>query len=213
MSSVRPWVVRLLPRFAILVTAIAEVASGDVLYGGFCLVALVLTLVPAIRARRIDAGIPLELELVLLWFMVTDMTLGNWLGLYQLTWYDKALHLSSSVLIALLGFLAIYVLHLTHHTRFHPVLDALAILLVTLGIGALWEIAEYGVDRLFARASQGSPGLTAIDDTMFDLMMDGLGGILGAVLGPLYIRHSRRSRSIASAFSGLLAGRGRTTPS
>src|ERR1043165_3379346 len=104
-------VVRLVPRLAILATAIAELVRGDVLYGAFCIVALVLTFVPAIRARRIDAGIPIELELVLLWFMVTDMTLGNALGLYQLTWYDKALHLSSSILIAMLGFLAIYMLH------------------------------------------------------------------------------------------------------
>ena len=201
------WLARLLPRAAILITAIAELLSGDLLYGTFCLFALSLTLAPAIRARRLDARVPLEIELGLLWFMVTDMTLGNWLGLYQLTWYDKALHLSSSVMVATLGFLAIYVLHLTHHTRFHPVLDAIAILLVTLGIGALWEIAEYGVDQLFARSSQGAPGLSPIDDTMFDLMMDGLGGILGAVLGPLYIRHSRRSRAIVTAFRELLEAR------
>jgi hypothetical protein len=207
MSAVRPWITRLVPRGAILITAIAEMASGDLLYGAFCLVALLLTLAPALHARRIEAGVPLELELGLLWLMVADMTLGNWLGLYQLSWYDKALHLSNSVLVALLGFLAIYVLHLTHRTRFHPILDALAILLITLGLGALWEIAEYGVDRLFARASQGAPGLSAIDDTMFDLMMDGLGGILGAVLGPLYIRHSRRSRSIVSEFGTLLGER------
>jgi hypothetical protein len=213
MSSLHPWLARLLPRAAIVVTAVAELVTGDLLYGSFCFVALLLTLAPAIHARRIDAGVPLEIELGLLWFMVTDMTLGNWLGLYQLTWYDKALHLSNSVLVALLGFLAIYVLHLTHHTRFHPILDAIAILLVTLGIGAVWEVAEYGVDQLFARRSQGSPGLSVIDDTMFDLMLDGVGGILGALLGPLYIRHSRRSQAIVSSFSELLEGRDRTTPS
>jgi hypothetical protein len=207
MRSATPTIARALPRAAILATAVAEIARGDVLYGAFCIVALALTLVPAIHARRINAGIPLELELVLLWFMVGDMTLGNWLGLYQLSWYDKALHLSSSVLVALVGFLAIYVLHLTHHTHFHPWLDAVAILLVTLGMGAVWELAEYGVDQLFARRTQGAPNLSAIDDTMFDLMMDGLGGIVGAVLGPIYIRHSRRSRAIVDAFARFIEGR------
>jgi hypothetical protein len=207
MSSLRPSILRLAPRVAILVTAIAELARGDILYGTFCFVALVLTLIPAIHARRIDAGVPLELELVLLWFMVTDMTLGNWLGLYRLPYYDKVLHLGSSILVALVGFLAIYVLHLTHQTRFHPWLDALAILLVTLGIGALWEISEYGVDQLFARRSQGAPNQSAFDDTMFDLMMDGLGGVIGAVLGPLYIRHSRRSRVVVDAFADFIESR------
>ena len=69
------------------------------------------------------------------WLIIADVVLGNWLGLYQLTWYDKALHFSSSSLVGVVGFLAIYVLHLTHGTRFHPWLDGLAILLVTLGIG------------------------------------------------------------------------------
>jgi hypothetical protein len=208
MSSVRPWLARVLPRGAILITAIGELVTGDILYSVFCLIALALTLVPAIRARSMNAGIPLELELILLWLMVADMTLGNWLGLYHLVWYDKALHLSSSVLVALLGFLAIYLLHLTHHTRFHPVLDAIAILLVTLGIGALWEISEYGVDKLFGRASQGSPGLPPLDDTMFDLVLDGVGGVVGAIVGPLYIRHSRRSRAIVRSFRELLDARG-----
>ena len=49
--TVRPYLARLAPRVAILVTAIAEVARGDLLYGGFCLVALVLTLVPARRLK------------------------------------------------------------------------------------------------------------------------------------------------------------------
>lgn len=195
------WVLRALPRLAILVTAGALVASGDIQYGVFCVVALVLTLIPAIHARNLDAGIPIEIEIAILWLMVTDMTLGNALGLYSLAWYDKALHLSSSALVAMIGFLAIYVLHLTHKTRFHPRIDGLAILLVTLGVGALWEIAEFAVDQILGRRSQGSPNLTALDDTMFDLILDGVGGLLGSVLGPLYIRYSKRSRDLVEAFA------------
>ena len=189
-------ILRLLPRIALLATAIGEVVTGDLLYGAFCLVAVALTLVPALRARSLDAGIPIELELALLSLMLADMTFGNSLGLYaSVSWYDKALHLGDSSLIGMIGFLAIYVFHLTHRTRFHPWIDGLAILLVTLGVGALWEIAEYGVDRLFGRGTQGSPGLSAIDDTMFDLMLDAVGGIVGGVLGPFYIWRSKRSQA------------------
>jgi hypothetical protein len=188
-------VLRVLPRAAILVTAIAQMATGDVLYGAFCLLALAITLLPALRAKSLDAGIPLELELALLWLLVTDMTLGNSLGLYRtVSWYDKALHLGSSVLIGAIGFLAVYVLHRTYRTRFHPWLFGIAVLLVTLGVGALWEIAEYVVDEAFGRASQTSPGMNRIDDTMFDLVLDGIGGVVGAVVGTLYMQRSRRSR-------------------
>ena len=199
---------RVLPRAAILVTAGAELANGSLVYGAFCLVALGLTLVPAVRARSLDAGIPLELELGVLWLMIADMTLGNWLGLYHLTWYDKALHFSSSSLVGVVGFLAIYVLHLTHRTRFHPWLDGLAILLVTLGIGAAWEIGEYGVDRLLGSRTQGAPNMNALDDTMVDLLLDGLGGVIGAILGPWYIRRSTSSRKRVASFGRLLERRG-----
>ncbi len=207
------WTLRALPRFAILLTAVAELASGNILYGGFCVVALVLTLIPAIHARNLDAGIPIELELAVLWLMVTDMTLGNSIGLYRLPWYDKTLHLSSSMLVATIGFLAIYLLHLTYNTRFHPWLDGLAILLVTLGVGALWEIAEYVVDQLFGLRTQGAPNLNALDDTMFDLILDGVGGVLGSVLGPLYIRRSKRSRHRVEAFARMIARRDHTAMS
>lgn len=185
---------RMIPRIAIFLTALAQMASGDVLYGVFCLLALAITLIPAIATRRLDAGIPLVLELGLLGLMITDMTLGNLWGFYRLAWYDKAVHLGSSVLVGMIGLLAIYVLHHTGKTHFHPWLDGVAILLVTLGVGALWEIAEYVVDQLFNRAAQSSPGMNAIDDTMIDLILDGVGGLIAAIIGPHYIRHSRRTR-------------------
>jgi hypothetical protein len=198
------WLIRLAPRVAILVTAAAELVYGSLVYGAFCLIALVLTLIPALRARNVDAGIPIELELGVLWLMIADMTLGNSFGMYELNWFDKVLHLSSSALIGMVGFLAIYVLHLTHRTRFHPWLDGVAILLVTLGLGAVWEIGEYGVDQLLGRATQGAPNMNAIDDTMVDLMLDGAGGLIGAIVGPWYIRRSRESRRRVAAFGRMI---------
>ncbi|MGE0869738.1 MAG: hypothetical protein AB7P03_14330 [Kofleriaceae bacterium] len=210
--SIRPWLVRGVPRAAILTTGVAEIVKGDVFYGAFCIVALTITLIPAIYARSPDAGVPLEIELALLWLMVTDMTLGNWLGLYvRLPWYDKVLHLSSSILLGTIGFLVVYVLHLTGRTRFHPWLDGVAILIVTLGIGALWEIAEYAVDGLLGRTTQTAPGFSRIDDTMTDLILDGVGGIVGAVLGAQYIRRSKRSRKRVEALAEIIAHRERVS--
>lgn len=84
--------IRLAPRVAILLTAAVQLMSGSLLHGLFCLLALALTLGPAVKARSLDAGIPIELELAALWPMIADMTLGEWLGFYQLPWYDKLLH-------------------------------------------------------------------------------------------------------------------------
>jgi hypothetical protein len=72
---------------------------------------------------------------------------------------------------------------------------------MTLGIGALWEIVEYGSDQLLygniasIQKQQGSPTLDPLDDTMIDLIADLAGGIAGAIFGGLYIRYSHRTRS------------------
>ena len=181
---------------------------GSVLYGLFCLLALGLTLVPAIIARSTRARTPFAFELVLLVLMVGDMTLGNLLGLYvKLPWYDKVLHLGSSTLIGLIGFLAVYLLHATGRTDLRPWLVGVLILFVTLGVGALWEIAEYAVDHLLGRATQSSPGMAPLDDTMIDLIVDGVGGVVAAALGPLYMRYSARSRLRARELVALISRR------
>lgn len=201
-------VLRTLLRAAILITAVAEIAEGDVLYGLFCLAALGITTALARLARAADTTSPVAIDVVLLWLMVADMTLGNLLGLYvSLPWYDKALHFGSSTLIGLLGFLFIYMMHATGRTQFRPWLDGFAILLVTVGLGAAWEIAEYAVDRVLGRATQGAPGLAALDDTMLDLALDGVGGVVAAIIGPLYMRHSKRSRRRVRAIAELIVKR------
>jgi uncharacterized membrane protein YjdF len=62
--------------------------------------------------------------------------------------------------------------------------------LFALGMGALWEIFEFGMDRFFGMNMQkemlGDPsGLT---DTMWDLIVDTLGAWIIAVLGYGYLK-------------------------
>ena len=196
-------------RVAIVATAAMHLVSGDVLYALFCLAAVALAMVPALVARTSLGNLPVGVELAVLWILVADMTFGQLAGLYlAIPWYDKALHLGSSALLGMVAFLAVYMLHFIGRSRMHPWIDAAAILLLTLGLGALWEIGEYAIDHLFGRATQGAPGMAALDDTMWDLMLDGAGGLLGAVLGPLYMGTSRHSRRRVEAFAELLETRG-----
>ena len=203
-------VARAILRGAILVTAIVAAGSGDVLYGMYCLAALGLTTLLATLAKHAEVTSPIAIDVVLLGLLVLDMTLGTMAGLYlSWPWYDKILHFGSSTVIGLLGFLAIYIAHVTGRIRFHRWLDGLAILLVTLGLGAIWEIGEYAVDTAFGRATQGAPGLAALDDTMIDLMLDAMGAVVAAILGPLYMRHSVQSRLRVRAIAEFLARRER----
>lgn len=191
-----PWEIRLAwsLRALILMTGVFHVLGGEFLFGFFCLGALALILAPSLVAHSARLTIPVEIELFVLWWLVTDMTLGRFLDLYGLLpFYDKLIHFGNSGLLAIISFLAVYALRMTCRIRTGFILNLAAIFLLTLGAGALWEIAEFGVDAMLDAGAQGSPMMAPLEDTMWDLIVDGLGGLLGGLVGAFYMRRSRRS--------------------
>lgn len=203
------WEVRLawVFRAIIAVTAVVHVFQGEILYVLVCLLALVLVATPPLLARSQRANIPVELELMVLWWLVADMALGRVASLYETSsWFDKALHFTNPMMLGMLAFLTIYALHLTGRLRISPLLMGVVIALLTLGFGALWEIVEYLSDAGVGRGAQGSPVMSPLDDTMWDLILDGTGGALGALLGASYVRYSRRSCRRVAGFVELVGG-------
>jgi len=199
----RPWEIRAawVLRAMLLATAIVFIAQGAWIYAIFCITSILLVGVPAYLARTSKANLPVELELILLWFLVADNTLGRLVALYGTPWFDKALHFGNSAFIGFIAFLVIYLLLFTGRLRTSSLFNGVVILLATLGIGALWEITEYGLDLALHQGAQRSPIMTPLDDTMWDLILDGAGGVLGALFGPVYIRCSNRSRCRFAAFA------------
>lgn len=196
-------------RTVVVATAIALFATGDIPYALFGVAAVGLAFVPVMVARSHRACLPAGLELSLLWLVLTDLTIGRLCGVYELLpWYDKALHLSDTFLIAMIAFMVVYLLHFIGHSRRNPWIDGIIIFLIALGLGAVWELGEYLVDRVLGRATQGSPQMAPFSDTMFDLALDGVGGLLAAIIGPIYMRHSERSRLRVHAFAELMETKG-----
>lgn len=202
-ESAPSWEIRLawVLRGLILATAAVHLYQGALLYTLLCLAALTLMVVPPLLARTSRLNIPVEIELFGLWWLVTDMTLGRVLDLYEaVPLYDKVIHFGNSGLLALLSFLAIYALRMTCRLQTGFFLNVSGIFLLTLGAGALWEILEFASDGLFGQGAQGSPLMAPLEDTMWDLILDGLGGLIGGLLGAWYMRASRRSAARSKSF-------------
>lgn len=198
------WVLRLL----IVATGIAHLWRGEYLFALLCLAVIGLLVAPPLLAGTSRANLPIEVELAALWGAVGDMTLGRLAGLYPGTaWFDKALHFGNSVIIGVLAFLVVYGLRFTGRLRTSPVVNGVVIVLMALGIGALWEILEYGADLAFGMGAQGSPVLGPLDDTMWDLILDGAGGLLGGFLGAPYMHWSGRTACRIRAFAELVPER------
>lgn len=92
-------------------------------------------------------------------------------------WYDKALHLYTTFALTLFAGLCLYGKSLTGAERSAGLL-VLTIVLIGLGLGALWEIGEYSYDHL---VSQGNT-IKGKTDTMLDLVLDGIGALMAGLI-------------------------------
>jgi len=130
--------------------------------------------------------------------MFAALFLGEVRNFYErFWWWDIALHTTSGLLLGILGFLLIYVLNEADRIDVHMLPRFVAFFAFTFAVamGALWEIFEFAMDRVFGMNMQkpmaGDPsGLT---DTMWDLIVDALGALAVSLLGWWYMVRERQS--------------------
>ena len=153
---------------------------------------ILVTLFPLILGRRFRVFIPPEFEVLAIVFVFASLFLGEVRGYYlRFWWWDVALHTASGFLLGILGFLLVHVLNEKEDIDLHmkPAFVAFFAFLFAVGIGAIWEIFEFSMDRLFGMDMQkemlGDPsGLT---DTMWDLIVDTVGAAVVALMGYGYL--------------------------
>lgn len=170
----------------------------------FLIVAIMaIALAPLLFPRRMPVVIPAEFHLLAVIFIFASLFMGEVHRFYErVWWWDMALHGGSGLLLGIFGFLMVYVLNENERVNLHlrPGFMALFAFAFALAAGALWEIFEFGMDRLFGMNMQkpmlGDPsGLT---DTMWDLILDALGALVISLLGWWYMK--RRQPSFIEAW-------------
>ncbi|MBC7081312.1 MAG: hypothetical protein H5T44_03615 [Thermoplasmatales archaeon] len=150
-----------------------------------CFVGLFLSLMPTIIKRNLKISLPWLFEFLIV-FSVSLHIWGGALGLYSLPFYDKFAHFIVSAIISFFALMVVYIL-----TVFSPRLymDSLTmmffIIIFSLAIGGLWEIAEFFYDKFFFGYSASQ---ISLDNTMGDLIADLLAGIIIAIFGTIAIR-------------------------
>jgi hypothetical protein len=109
---------------------------------------------------------------------------GYLLDLYaRFWWFDRILH--ACTIFAITLWLALFVCHRV--LRGTPGRDAFLLVMIIasvgLAIGTLWEVAEWGFDRV-------APGdvIKGKHDTIIDIVMDTLGALGAGVAGLKFLR-------------------------
>ncbi|HTE21450.1 MAG TPA: hypothetical protein VK674_00225 [Candidatus Limnocylindria bacterium] len=146
----------------------------------YSVLALALMFLPELIKSRARLRLPIEFDVVLVIFMYASVFLGKAGAAYErFWWWDGALHTGAGFILAYIGFLVLYIKVGQKQLQASRLLIGLMIFSVALAFGALWEIYEFGYDILFnGNAQRGS-----LHDTMWDLIVDGIGALVMARIG------------------------------
>ncbi|MDH5525038.1 MAG: hypothetical protein OEY01_13755 [Desulfobulbaceae bacterium] len=168
--------------FALLATALFK---GKWFLAFTAAIVLALTFLPALIEHQLGVLLPVEFSFFTCLILYGSFGLGEVQGFYQkFWWWDLLLHSSSAFVMGMIGFLLVYVFYMTQRIRMAPFYVALVSFCFAVTLGTIWEIVEFCLDWGFGFNMQKS----GINDTMTDLMVDGLGALLAAWLGYNYVK-------------------------
>lgn len=158
------------------------------------LAAFLLPAVPRVVYRLCRLRPVYLLETVFDWFVLAAVSFASLFGGYELIpYWDKILHFLSGFLFAVLG-TAVYFAKKPGHAL-DPA-DAFNASLYTwmfaMMSAVLWEIWEYLVS--FSGADPQQVALTGVGDTMGDIIVCTVGGLITAVSCWKYLRHPGKNR-------------------
>lgn len=184
------WILRIIT----FMSGIYQTFFGETIIGIAIMVCTIFLIAPSFFSGKRITYIPVEVELVLFIAVFVQYVLGEARDFYTtIPYYDKFVHLLLPGLIGYMGFIIIYTLYFSGKLKVSIHTMIVFTVLITVGIGALWEIFEYGNDTLILpifpnwHKFQGSLVEGPLVDTMNDLIADTIGGIIGAVVTSGYI--------------------------
>lgn len=156
-------------RLLVIYTLIFEIHKGEYYNAFFCILTLVLLLIPSFVEKRIKIDVPDVLEIIILLFIFAAQMLGE-LREYYLTfpYWDTMLHSINGFLCAAIGLALIDILNKSPKFSIHlsPLFVALTAFGFSMTVGVLWEFFEFGMDMVFQTDMQKDTVLTSITSVL-----------------------------------------------
>lgn len=122
-------------------------------------------------------------------FLLLSLVMGSILNFYyKVWWFDLLVHFISGIVTGIVAFILLQKNRLVN--KKYKWLGFLFILLASIGIAAFWEYFEFTCDKIFHEDSQWVRS-TGVDDTMTDMLIATLGGLLSSIYY-LYYLHKKK---------------------
>lgn len=195
-SNIRRFLFGFLQAWVVL-TILYGIATFEWLIAFEAIIVLISFYIPSIIEKRLQVDLPGELEILIVFFLVASLFLGEVQNFYELFWWwDIFLHTISGIILGLAGFLILFSLYIRKRLQMSAFLLSIFAFSFALALGTVWEIFEFIMDSTFGFNMQKS-GLV---DTMWDLIVDALGALIVATMGYFYIKYKKSPLSYFDQF-------------
>ncbi|WP_371224021.1 hypothetical protein [Roseovarius sp. 2305UL8-3] len=188
MFAEQTWVARLiwLLLLGVVLWALATFRWEQAFVG---MATLALSLTPVLAARWADIRVPPSFIAAIVMFIGGTVFLGEVFDFYErYWWWDMVMHGGSAVGFGLIGFVLVFMMFQGDRFAAPPFAMAVFAFCFAIAIGTAWEVFEFAMDQLFGLNMQKS----GLNDTMGDLMVNGIGAVLGASAGYAYLKEWAR---------------------
>ena len=158
-------------RLLVIVTLLSQFFRGNFENVFFCVLSLVLFLMPTILERKLQIDLPNVLEIIILLFIFSAWILGEVQTYYTIfPYWDTMLHTLNGFLCAAIGFSLVDLLN--RHKRvslsLSPAYMAIVAFCFSMTVGVLWEFFECGMDLIFHQDMQKDTIVHSISSVLLD---------------------------------------------
>ena len=179
-----------------------KVKSDYVLMLTQCILGIIVLLLPGLIEHKVKIEIPSKMMVVYTLFIYAATFLGEVRNFYYIVpHFDTILHTFSGGMIAALGFSIIAFLNNSDKipVTLSPVFVACFTFCFALALGGVWEIYEFIADGILNTNMQkfamedGTAliGRAALTDTMKDIIVDAIGGLVISILGYISLKYEK----------------------
>ncbi|MCE5338770.1 MAG: hypothetical protein LLF90_08815 [Methanomicrobiaceae archaeon] len=162
-------------------------------FGG--IIALGLTMVPAVITRRWSIVLPWQVNLLIALSLYLHIA-GGVLGYYDIyyPYYDKVAHLISGITVSVLAFVVVLLLDRFGRLNLSRWMIVGFIIIAAMAMEGFWEIYEWIFDTFLGTTLQHG-----LDDTMLDMIFVLVGAVIVALAG-----NRRLSRFSKEELAGMM---------
>lgn len=163
--------VYLLLRLSVVLILIAQLMNGEWENAFYCVLALVLMLVPSFIETNWHIDIPDALEIVVLFFIYAAEILGELRAYYvNVPFWDTMLHTITGFLAAAVGFSLCDIFNRNEKIKFSlsPFFLAFVAFCFSMTVAVCWEFFEFSADQLFGTDMQKDRIIHTINTVALD---------------------------------------------